>query len=65
VTEPEFPLIENLPEAEREAFSEWLSGQTCPLVTVNGKFRRAYFPWDYERWVKEGKKKDQNFNTWD
>lgn len=42
-----WPLITDLPEREREPFTKWLTGQTCPM---NEDGTVGYFPWDYSRW---------------
>jgi hypothetical protein len=38
-----------------EVFDHWMRGQTCS--EVNGEV--AIYSWDYERWVRQGKRKDQ------
>lgn len=43
----DWPLIEDLPKDEQEAFSKWLTGQTVP---INQDGTIGYFPHDYERW---------------
>lgn len=49
-----YPRIRDLPEEEREAFSEWLAGQTMPLEeeyeTIPQEEWDWYYRWDYERW---------------
>lgn len=49
-----------LEEANR--FFDWMYGQTCS-AGENGE--TAIYSWDYERWLREGKKKEQNAATWD
>lgn len=54
-----WPRIRDLPESERVEFHQWLSGQTCPLLTgVSFEDQDAFYPWDYERWQQSvaGKK---------
>ena len=45
---------------EWEVFNYWMRGQTGSLV--NGEV--VTYSWDYERWVRQGKKKDQG-TDWD
>lgn len=44
-----------------EIFSKWMRGQTC-IVLPDGKV--GIYSWDYERWLKQGKKKEQGAD-WD
>jgi hypothetical protein len=48
-------------EGEIKNFDKWITGQTCALI--DGKC--AIYSWDYERWVGQGKKTDQNVEDWD
>lgn len=41
------PIIDDLPEEERDPFSEWLAGQTRPQ---NMDGTSGYWPHDYDRW---------------
>ena len=43
-------------------FSEWYSGQTG-LMMEDGKM--GIYTSDYERWIREGRLKDQLPGTWD
>jgi len=45
---------------EREIFLDWMSGQTCS--SVDGVC--AIYSWDYERWIRQGKKSEQGID-WD
>lgn len=48
-----WPRIKDLPEAEREPFRKFLSGQTCPLITsLSYDEQDAYYPWDYKQWKR-------------
>lgn len=47
---------------EIRRFSKWYTGQTG-MVASNGDM--AIFVDDYERWLREGRKKEQNLETWD
>ena len=44
-----------------EVFIKWMNGQTSPYIP--GEV--AIFSWDYERWVRQGKKTNQNADDWD
>lgn len=53
---PEWPRIRELPDAEREPFSKFLTGQTLPLMEgVPMSEQDAYYPWDYENWKRNPK----------
>lgn len=47
---------------ESEHFCKWMHGQTA-MMLKNGK--TGIYTWDYERWLREGKKTEQNADTWD
>lgn len=50
-TETKWPRIRDLPESEREPFTEWLNGQTRPLIDgLPDDEQDGYYRWDYERW---------------
>jgi hypothetical protein len=49
--ENEFPLIEDLPEAERKKFRKWLAFQTVP---VNKNKTIGFYVHDYMSWKKRG-----------
>lgn len=46
-----WPRIRDLPEAEREPFTQWLAGQTRPLL-VGEEIQDGYYGWDYARWKR-------------
>ena len=46
-TKVRWPVIKDLPEEERQPFSDWLYGQTVPL-NADGSW--GYYACDYERW---------------
>ncbi len=58
-----WPRVRELPEAEREAFTRELRGQTRPLVAgVKDADQDFFYPWDYLDW------KDRQIGiptTWD
>jgi hypothetical protein len=43
-------------------FLKWMTGQTVGMMD-NGE--AGIYSHDYERWLKEGMKKEQNAETWD
>lgn len=45
-----------------EQFCRWMTGQTG-MVLRDGTC--AIYAWDYERWLREGRKNEQNPLTWD
>lgn len=46
-----WPRIKDLPEEERAPFRQWLSGQTCPLITnLSYEEQDAYYETDYRYW---------------
>jgi hypothetical protein len=46
-----WPRVRDLPENERQMFTEWLVGQTRPVVPeVSDSDQDAYYPWDYDSW---------------
>lgn len=47
---------------ECRVFRKWMGGQTV-VGLKNG--RSGIYTWDYERWLREGKKTEQNADTWD
>lgn len=47
-------------QEEWETFNKWLTGQT--VSEVNGE--EAIYSWDYERWLRNGKKHEQGAD-WD
>lgn len=54
----QWPRIRDLPAAEREPFSRFLTGQTRPCIMVDGKIdpeSDGYYPWDYENWKRNPK----------
>lgn len=60
-----YPRLRDLPEDEQKPFKRWLRGQTIPLEEgVPMEDQDFYYPWDYDRWVRQGKKADQG-TDWD
>lgn len=49
-------------ESESRNFSEWMNGQTVASLKDG---RIGIYVHDYERWLAEGKLKDQCSETWD
>lgn len=50
---PQWPRIRDLPEDEREPFSEWLIGQTCPDIEGAPLAEQdGYYRHDYESWKR-------------
>lgn len=49
------------PEEYRH-FCKWMNGQTSMMLKSG---ETGVYTWDYERWLKEGKKTEQNADTWD
>jgi len=47
-------------EGEWKVFCYWMRGQTCS--EANGEC--AIYSWDYERWLRQGRKQDQGLD-WD
>lgn len=48
-----YSRICNLSANEREKFSKWLWGQTCPMLDYLPMSEQdGYYDWDYERWKK-------------
>ena len=47
---------------EVKTFNYWMRGQTGMVVPPN---IMAIYAEDYERWLEEGKKTEQNAATWD
>ena len=47
-------------EEDWKTFIYWMCGQTCS--EVNGQ--AAIYSWDYERWLRQGKQKEQG-KDWD
>jgi len=45
---------------EEKIFLKWMRGQTCGLVDN----AIAIYIWDYERWLRQGRKTDQGYD-WD
>lgn len=43
-------------------FYVWMSRQTA-MILKNGN--TGIYTWDYERWLREGQKTEQNPDTWD
>lgn len=41
-----FPIMDDIPESEIEAFQHWLRGETVP---VNDDGSQAYYPYQYTR----------------
>jgi len=52
MSEPtKWPRVRDLPKSEQQAFSEWLAGQTRPLIDdLPMEEQDAYYQWDYDRW---------------
>jgi hypothetical protein len=49
-----WPRIRDLPESERQPFSEFLWGQTLPLIDgVPMAEQDGYYPWDYDNWKRK------------
>jgi len=52
VTE-DWPRIRDLPESERDAFTEWLDGQTRPMIEGEDMSEQdAYYEHDYRAWKR-------------
>ncbi len=47
---------------EVEHFYKWMRGQTMMMLKGG---ESGIYTWDYERWLREGCKTEQNANTWD
>jgi hypothetical protein len=47
---------------EHKNFCQWISGQTVG-VTADGV--SAIYTWDYERWLRQGRKTKQRLSDWD
>jgi len=47
---------------ECRAFCKWMNGQTAMLLKSG---ETGIYTWDYERWLGEGRKTEQNPDTWD
>ena len=58
----EYMRISELPEDEREPFTEALRGQTCPVIP-GIEPQDAFYVWDYNVWKKHGK--DVPYHLWD
>lgn len=46
-----YVVIPELPENEQKPFSDWLTGQTLPIIDSEGE--NAYncaWKWDYDKW---------------
>ncbi len=43
-------------------FCRWMHGQTV-MGLKSGE--SGIYTWDYERWLREGRKTEQNTDTWD
>ena len=54
MSQEDWPRIKDLPEAEREPFTQWLGGQTRPLEDGYEEIPEAewdwFYQWDYDRW---------------
>lgn len=49
----QWPRVRDLPENERQPFTEWLVGQTMPVVDgAPDADQDAYYPWDYQSWKR-------------
>lgn len=58
-----FKMVEKAhTKKEYENFCAWMGGQTCGTM-ANGE--SGIYSWDYERWLRQGKKTDQNKEDWD
>lgn len=49
-------------EKESKKFQKWMGGQT--VMDLKGGEEGIHIC-DYERWLREGKKTEQNVDTWD
>jgi hypothetical protein len=50
---PIWPRIKDLPEAERESFREFLTGQTVPWIEgVASQEQDGYYLCDYQNWKR-------------
>lgn len=49
-----FVDMNDLPKEYRQEFSDWMRGQTAPLL-VEYRVEHAVYPWDLEKWVKHKK----------
>lgn len=49
-------------EEEYANFCKWMRGQTCALSNKN---EAVIYSWDYERFCREGMKKEQRLETFD
>jgi hypothetical protein len=47
-------------QEDLEIFLKWMRGQTC--TEYHGE--EAFYSWDYERWMREGKETEQG-EDWD
>lgn len=45
-----YVIIDDLPDDQREAFKEWLFGQTQPIIEAEGPKTDCAYAWDYDLW---------------
>jgi hypothetical protein len=51
--EPQWPRVRDLPEVERAPFTEWLVGQTRPMLDgIPMEEQDGYYDHDYRRWKR-------------
>jgi len=50
-------------EEDVERFGKWMYGQTCTVIPDTGK--SGIYIHDYERWLRQGKMKEQCAHDWD
>jgi hypothetical protein len=51
MNEPQWPRVSELPEDEREPFTNWLVGQTRPMIEgIPMDEQDGYYEHDYRRW---------------
>lgn len=47
-----YVVIPELPEEQQRPFSEWLIGQTLPVIDDEGENRyNCAYKWDYDKWL--------------
>lgn len=54
-------ITDSLDSDEVSRFNDWMAGQTCCESPGGGA---GVYRWDYERWVRQGKKTEQG-KDWD
>ena len=46
----EYVFLDDIPEEYEAEFTDWINGQTTPMIEDGG--RMAFYAYDYERWVR-------------